>query len=60
MYCEQRGRIFNFLNNSLQESLRLELVIILIIFFFLQSKNMDAKGQITAENQTIGHNRMKI
>jgi hypothetical protein len=23
MYCEQRGKIFNFLNNSLQESLLL-------------------------------------
>jgi hypothetical protein len=32
MYYEQRGRIFNFLN-SLQESLLLELVIILITLF---------------------------
>jgi hypothetical protein len=33
IYCEHRGSIFNFLNNSLHKSLFLEFVIIVIIFF---------------------------
>jgi len=35
MYCEHKGSIFIFLNRPLQESLHLEFVLSLIIFFFL-------------------------
>jgi len=33
MYCEHKGSSFIFLNRSLQDSLLLEFVMILIIFF---------------------------
>jgi len=41
MYCEHRGGIFMFLNRSLQESLLLEFVVILIYIFILNILMLD-------------------
>lgn len=45
MYCEWSGTILSFLYSSLQESLFLEVIIIVITFYlfiFLKSENINA------------------
>jgi len=43
IYCEYKGKVFRFLNSSLQESLFPEFIIILIILF-LDPKNINTLG----------------
>ena len=59
MYCEHKGSIFIFLNRSLQESLLLEFVMIVIIFFF-NSEYFNAGCWIASKNYTISYNGMYV
>jgi len=59
IYCEYKGKVFRFLNSSLQESLFPEFIIILIILF-LDPKNINTLGWVTPENYTMSHNRLHI
>jgi hypothetical protein len=61
MYCEPK--IFTFLTSSLQESLLLEFIMMLIILFFLgrgDPNNINSVPQVTPENYTVSHNTVYI
>jgi len=58
MFCEHKGSIFIFLYNSLQKSLLLEFVMILI--FFLNAECFNAGCEIAPKNYTISYSGMYV
>jgi len=51
---------FNILKCSLQESLFLILIMILIVFFFWQSKNIHTVIGVSPKYYSIHHNRVEV
>jgi len=60
IYCNGKGKIFNFINKLLHESLLLQPSIILIIFFFWQPKNFALSEECPPKQQPIIHNGIEV